>query len=103
MTEEELYSETESLIEQFRLLDSVKQCKELKKALRDDKRLNEIETDRKRLQANIKFLKDAKKDECMKICKELQIEYDNDPLVINYRESKAEIDDILSILTDSMI
>lgn len=103
MTEEELYSETESLIEQFRLLDSVKQYKGLKKALRGDKRLNGIEADRKRLQANIKFLKNAKKDECMKICKELQIEYDNDPLVINYRESKAEIDDILSILTDSMI
>lgn len=102
MTEIELLKEADTLIEEFKSLELVKEYQRVKVAIDSDLHLKEIEEQRKRLQSSIKYLKDAKKDECIKAAKELQIEYDNNPLVINYRTLKAEIMNLLSVLSSGV-
>lgn len=100
MNEEELLLEALSLSESFQELDIVKRYLICKKNISENKYLNEILDERIKLQKTIKDLKDEKKDECIKKCKELQIEYDNNPLVINYKELKNEIFELLKPITE---
>lgn len=103
MSEEEILSEIDSFVFDFKTLDIVKRYQVVKEAVKNDAHLNSIEEQRKILQKGIKYMKDAKKDECIKACKELQIEYDNDPLVINYKALKDEIYQLLSYLNDLVL
>ncbi len=103
MSEEEILSEIDSFVFDFKNLEIVKRYQVVKEAVKNDAHLNSIEEQRKILQKGIKYMKDAKKDECIKACKELQIEYDNDPLVINYKALKAEIYQLLSYLNDLVL
>ena len=103
MSEEEILSEIDSFVFDFKNLEIVKHYQVVKEAVKNDAHLNSIEEQRKILQKGIKYMKDAKKDECIKACKELQIEYDNDPLVINYKALKAEIYQLLSYLNDLVL
>ncbi len=103
MSEEEILTEIDSFVFDFKKLDIVKRYQVVKEAVKNDAHLNSIEEQRKILQKGIKYMKDAKKDECIKACKELQIEYDNDPLVINYKALKGEIYQLLSYLNDLVL
>ncbi len=103
MSEEEILTEIDSFVFDFKNLDIVKRYQVVKEAVKNDAHLNSIEEQRKILQKGIKYMKDAKKDECIKACKELQIEYDNDPLVINYKALKDEIYQLLSYLNDLVL
>lgn len=99
MTEAELLKETDSLLSDFRSLEVVKRYQALKKALDENQHLQEINEKRINLQKGLRYLNDYKKDECIKACKELQIAYDSDPLVINYREMKQQILELIEVLT----
>jgi hypothetical protein len=55
------------------------------------------------LQSTIKLLNGSKRDEVMKVCKELQIEYDNNPLVINYLTAKEEVLKLIEPLTETKL
>lgn len=103
MSEDEILSEIDSFVDDFKNLDIVKRYQVVKEAVKNDAHLNSIEEQRKILQKGIKYMKDAKKDECIKACKELSIEYDNDPLVINYKSLKEEVFQLLSYLNDLVL
>lgn len=103
MSEDEIRMETDAFLADFNELDIVKRYKVIKEALKADMHLKEIEEKRTILQKGIKYMKDAKKDECIKACKELQIEYENDPLVINYKALKEEVLSLLSYLNDLIL
>lgn len=103
MSEDEILSEIDSFVDDFKNLDIVKRYQVVKDAVKNDAHLNSIEEQRKILQKGIKYMKDAKKDECIKACKELSIEYDNDPLVINYKSLKEEVFQLLSYLNDLVL
>lgn len=100
---EELKKEAQNLISDFKGLEIVKRYHLLKRTLEEDVHLNEIRIQREKLQSSIKLLKNDKKDEAIKICKELQIEYDNSPLVINYRCIKEELLDLIKPLTEAKL
>ncbi len=103
MSEDEIQIEIDAFLADFNDLDVVKRYKIIKDALKEDQHLKEIEEKRTILQKGIKYMKDAKKDECIKACKELQIEYENDPLVINYKALKEEVLSLLSYLNDLIL
>ncbi len=103
MSEDEILSKIDSFVDDFKNLDIVKRYQVVKEAVKNDAHLNSIEEQRKILQKGIKYMKDAKKDECIKACKELSIEYDNDPLVINYKSLKEEVFQLLSYLNDLVL
>ncbi len=103
MTEEEIQKEIDGFLACFQELDIVKRYRIVKEAVKEDKHLKELEEKRTILQKGIKYMKDAKKDECIKACKELQIEYENNPLVINYKSLKEDILSLLSYLNDLVL
>lgn len=98
---EELGEKEKKLVEDFASLPEVKRYLSLKKAVEKNERLQSLLSERKKLQASIKYLSDAKKEEAIKACKEMQIAYDNDPLVINYNASKEEVYNLLTPLTEA--
>jgi cell fate (sporulation/competence/biofilm development) regulator YlbF (YheA/YmcA/DUF963 family) len=69
----------------------------------NDEYLIKIKTQREKLQSTIKLLNGSKRDEVMKVCKELQIEYDNNPLVINYLTAKEEVLKLIEPLTETKL
>ena len=91
MTEEELLKRADELVASFCELDVVKRYREVKKTLAQNKRLCSLQQERKAIQSHLKEIKTLEKDALIKRCKELQIEYDNDPLVINYKHLKEEV------------
>ncbi len=103
MTEEELRQEIDAFVKDFSELKSVKAFVRLKKAVREDIHLNRLEEQRRILQKGLKYMKDAKKDACMKACKELQIEHDNDPLYVNYLSAKKDVLSLLSYLDNIVL
>ncbi|MCR4697922.1 MAG: YlbF family regulator [Bacilli bacterium] len=100
---EELTLQAEKLLADFTSLDAVKRYKELKAAVENDEYLIKIKTQREKLQSTIKLLNGSKRDEVMKVCKELQIEYDNNPLVINYLTAKEEVLKLIEPLTETKL
>ena len=104
MTElEELYDKVDSLLASFHKLPIVQKYQALSLAIKEDKHLMEIKGQRERLQSSIRYLKNEKKDEAIKACKELQIEYDNDPLIINFLSIKEEILKLIEPLTETKL
>jgi cell fate (sporulation/competence/biofilm development) regulator YmcA (YheA/YmcA/DUF963 family) len=104
MTElDELYDKVDSLLASFHDLPIVQKYQALSSAIKEDKHLMEINEQRERLQSSIRYLKNEKKDEAIKACKELQIEYDNDPLVINFLSTKEEILKLIEPLTETKL
>jgi cell fate (sporulation/competence/biofilm development) regulator YmcA (YheA/YmcA/DUF963 family) len=104
MTEmDDLYLEAEKILQDYASLDTVRKYQLAKEALENNTHLTQIRMQRERLQHSIRLLKDDKKDEAMKACKELQIEYDNDPLVINYLTLKEEVLKLIEPLTETKL
>lgn len=103
MTEEELLAEIDSFLLSFKELPIVKRYLLLKEAVKKDEHLLELERKINVLQKGLKYMKDAKKDECIKACNELQIEHDNDPLYVNYKSAKDEIFSLLSYLDNLVL
>ena len=99
----ELTLQAEKLLADFTSLDAVKRYKELKAAVENDEYLIKIKTQREKLQSTIKLLSGPKRDEVMKVTKELQIEYDNNPLVINYLTAKEEDLKLIEPLTETKL
>lgn len=100
---EELTLQAEKLFSDFKSLACVKRYKELKRAVESDEYLIKIKTQREKLQSTIKLLSGPKRDEVMKVTKELQIEYDNHPLVINYLTAKEEVLKFIEPLTETKL
>ncbi len=100
---EELTAQADKLLQDFSSLPIVKRYKELKAAVENDEHLIKIKTQRQKLQSSIRLLQGAKRDEVMKVCKELQIEYDNNPLVINYLTTKEEVLKLIEPLTETKL
>lgn len=98
-----LNQKAEDLLSDFKSLDIVKRYQSVATSLKEDERLQKLKHDREKLQASIKYLKNEKKDEALKACKEMQIEYDNDPLVINYLSLKEEILELIKPLTETKL
>lgn len=104
MTEiETLNKKVDDLIKDFKSLPTVINYLNLKQALQEDEYLSKICEQRKKLQSSIKYLKNEKKDEAMKACKELQIEYENSPLYINYISAKEEVLKLIEPLTEAKL
>lgn len=103
MTEEELRQEIATFLRDFSELESVKNYVRLKKAVKEDIHLKQLEEKRITLQKGLKYMKDEKKDACMKACKELQIEHDNDPLYVNYLAAKKDVLSLLSYLDNIVL
>ena len=95
MSEEELLLEIDSFVAAFSELKVVKKYKVYKEAVKNDERLNSLIEDRAKLQKDLKYLQNEKKDECIKLCKELQIEHDNDPLYVAYQSYHKMVMDLL--------
>lgn len=100
---EELIALTDKLYQDYMSLDAVKEYIRLRDALKDNKRLNDLKDERSRLQKDIRYLKNEKKDECMKACKELQIAYDEDPLVVNYKSAYLKALSLLRMLDETKL
>lgn len=100
---DEITLQAEKLLEDFSRLDTVRRYHALLKAVEEDTHLSSIKKQRESLQSSIRFLKNEKKDEAIKACKELQIEYDNDPLVINMRQQKEEVLKLIEPLTETVL
>lgn len=104
MTElESLYEKADSLIASFHCLPVVRRYQELSLAIAKDEHLTKIKKQRETLQASLRYLKNEKKDEAIKACKQLQIEYDNDPLIINFLSLKEEILKLTEPLTETKL
>lgn len=103
MTEEELYQEVDKLLLDFSSLALTKRYQIAKKALAEDQHLQQIDQQRKKLQHGIRYLPDDKKHDRILACKKLQEEYDNHPLVINYRQLKEEVLQLIKPLTETRL
>lgn len=100
MTEEELESRIDSLLSAFLDLPETKRYLALKKALKEDKRLNGILEEMTSLQKKARLLPSPEKEKMLKKAKELYDTYREDPLVINLRSGKKELLELLRPLSD---
>ena len=96
----DLLAEVDNLLAAFQELPLLKRYQALDKAVKESERLNRIKSQRETIQKGIKYLKDYKKDEAIKACKELQIAYDEDPLVVNRNALREELTALLSPLEE---
>ncbi len=104
MTEiESLYQKANQLLKDFSSLEIVSRYHFLKNALKEDSHLQEIKKTREDFQSKLKYISSEKKDEVLSLCKRLDIEYRNDPLVINLLSTKEEIDEIIKPLTETKL
>lgn len=102
MTESErLIALSNQLHEDFLSLESVKTYLALKDALLLDQRLQKIKEQRESLQRSIRYLHGAEKEECLLTCKKLLLQYDEDPLVINYRCAYGHICTLLEPISET--
>ena len=99
----DLSADIETLLSDFESTPAFQRYRSLKSILEKDFHLTEIKKQRETLQQSLKFLKNEKKDEAIKICKELQIEYDNNPIVINFKEAEKELLELLKPLTETKL
>lgn len=91
MNEEELEKEIKKLSKKLKLVDEYKEYKKLQKAIKNNDTLNkinnEIETLKKRLPLSGKKVQH---DLLIKI-QALKKEYDNHPLVVNYKQLRSQL------------
>ncbi len=100
---EDLYLQADQLLNDFSSLNIVQRYHFLKRELEQDAHLQEIKKTREDFQSKLKYISSEKKDEVLSLCKRLDIEYKNDPLVINLLSVKEEIDDIIKPLTETKL
>ncbi len=104
MTElETLDAQIDSLVENFRELDLVKQYHALKKALEEDASLNELQQKRKKLQSSLRFFSGNTYTEALNTCKQLQKEYESSPLYVNFMTCKEEVLKLIEPLTETKL
>ena len=99
MTEKELEERIDALLEAFFSLAEVQRLLALKKALREDKRLNDLLAESKRLQKMARVLSSPKKEELLRQAKEKYLAYKEDPLVINLEAARREVLRLVEPLT----
>ena len=99
MTEEENLSiEIKKLIDDFYSLDVVKKYLALKSEVESDSHLVSIKKEREDIQKNLKNITGEDKIKAMDLARSLFAEYENDPLVINYKSAKDEVVSLLNAL-----
>lgn len=99
----DLSVDIEKILSDFESTPAYQRYRGLKKVLEEDSHLTEIKRQRETLQQSLKYLKNEKKDEAIEVCKELQIEYDNNPIVVNYKEAEQELLKLLEPLTETKL
>lgn len=100
---EDLYKKADRLLNDFSSLDIVQRYHFLNQELEQDIHLQEIKKTREDFQSKLKYISSDKKDEVLSLCKRLDIEYKNDPLVINLLSVKEEINEIIKPLTETKL
>lgn len=98
--EEELLSKADQLVSDFSKTDTYLLYKKLKQEVDSNERLNHLIESRKALQKGLRYRDTEKKRAALKAAKDLQDEFDNDPLVINLKAQEQEVKDRISILTE---
>lgn len=99
MTEkEELLSSIDKLSEDFHSLPLYQRYLTLRKAVAEDRHLNELLKNEEDIKKSLKFLKNSEKQEAIRKAKSYLEEYDSSELVINYRAVKKELLELLSPL-----
>ncbi len=90
---EDIKSKVEEIVSDFQSLDVYKFFIAAKNEIENSERLNNIQKEIKEKKAQIKLLVNDKEKlmEHIAHIKELEEEYDNDPLVINYNYYKDEL------------
>ena len=89
--EEELLSKADQLVSDFTKTDTYLLYKKLKQEVDSNERLNHLIESRKALQKGLRYRDNEKKRAALKAAKDLQDEFDNDPLVINYKHLREEV------------
>ncbi len=98
--EEELLSKVDQLVKDFTQTDTYLLYKKLKEEVNSNERLNHLMESRKALQKGLRYRDNEKKIAALKAAKDLQSEFDNDPLVINLKAQEEELKNRISILTE---
>ncbi len=98
--EEELLSKADQLVKDFIQTDTYLLYKKLKEEVNSNERLNHLMESRKALQKGLRYRDNEKKAAALKAAKDLQSEFDNDPLVINLKAQEEELKNRISILTE---
>lgn len=103
MTEkEELEKDTDKLIEDFRNLDLYKRYIALKKAVKEDKHLQDLRKNEEDIKKSLKYLKNKEKQDAISKAKAYLDEYNKSELVTNYNAVKNELLQLLKPL-DSIL
>lgn len=100
---EDLCQRIDALFDDFLTVDCVKTYLALSQAVFRDPKLTELKRKREEMQKSLRFLSNEKKDECIKMCKELQIAYDEDPLVVNCRSAYQEVLSLLDPISQTKL
>jgi len=99
--ENDLTIEAKKLVSDFQDTVAYKSYQQLLKSQESNARLLKLDKDRKDLQSKIKYLSPEKQKEAIKLCKELNDEYNNDPLIVNLRQAKEEVLNLLYPLNNT--
>lgn len=95
---ERLLKEGDELFKKLLSLDVVKKYIALKQAVSSSSHLKKLKEERLKLQKDSRTLPYLERKEQLERAKKLQDDYDSDPLVINYKNSREEVEELLSIL-----
>lgn len=98
---EDCQKEAEKLLEDFRNLGLVKRYQAAKKSLEENERLSLLKKEREDLQHSLRFFTGEEKKEGFEKARELEKQYQEDPLVINYETLKEEVYQLLAPLTEA--
>ncbi len=88
---EELLKEVDVLINSFKSLPLYNRYISLKKAISEDKHLQDLLKNEEDIKKSLKFLKNEEKQEAIKKAKAYLDEYNNSELVLNYKACKSEL------------
>ena len=94
----DLIKMAEELVSNYQSLPLYKRYISLKNEIDNNKRLNDILRRQEEMKRSLKFLDASERKEVILKCQNLLDEYNNNPLVINFKNVKEELADITSIL-----
>lgn len=99
----DLIKMAEELVSNYQSLPLYKRYISLKNEIDNNKRLNDILRRQEEMKRSLKFLDANERKEVILKCQNLLDEYNNDPLVINFKNVKEELADITSILLKEIL
>lgn len=95
---EDLLKEIDILVDSFKSLPIYNRYISLKKAINEDKHLQDLLKNEEDIKKSLKFLKNEEKQEAIKKAKSYLEEYNNSELVLNYKACKEELLELLEPL-----